>query len=144
MPTMSGPNTAQDMISEGRNLMNTQGIGGFVQAKGLNRMAQTVNQTNEPLVRGQYELQNTAMTANERLEQAKLAERQRQQNQETWTPDKNMMGELHGYGRTKGGVPQYVTKESLMAKPTVAEGATGKDKSGRAVVYKNGLWVAKE
>ena len=81
-------------MSEGRNLMNTQGIGGFVQAKGLNRMAQTVNQTNEPLIRGQYELQNTAMTANERLEQAKLAEHQRQQNLETWTPDKDMMGEL--------------------------------------------------
>jgi hypothetical protein len=121
MPTMTGPNTAQDMVSEGRNLMNTQGIGGFVQAKGLNRMAQTVNQTNEPLVRGQYELQNTAMTANERLEQAKLAEHQRQQNQETWTPDKNTVGELQGYGRTKGGVPQYVTKESLMAKPTLAQ-----------------------
>jgi hypothetical protein len=121
MPTMSGPNTAQDMVSEGRNLMNTQGIGGFVQAKGLNRMAQTVNQTNDPLIRGQYELQNTAMTANERLEQAKLAERQRQQNLETWTPDKNMMGELLGYGRTKGGIPQYVTKESLMPKQTVTK-----------------------
>jgi hypothetical protein len=144
MPTMSGPNNAQDMVSEGRNLMNTQGIGGFVQAKGLNRMAQTVNQTNDPLIRGQYELQNTAMTANERLEQAKLAEHQRQQQQETWTPDKNMMGELLGYGRTKGGAPQYVTKESLVPKPAIAEGATGKDKSGRAVVYKNGLWVAKQ
>jgi hypothetical protein len=121
MPTMSGPNTAQDMVSEGRNLMNTQGIGGFVQAKGLNRMAQTVNQTNEPLIRGQYELQNTAMTANERLEQAKLVEHQRLQNLETWTPDKNMMGELMGYGRTKGGTPQYVTKESLVAKPTLAQ-----------------------
>lgn len=121
MPTMSGPNTAQDMVSEGRNLMNTQGIGGFVQAKGLNRMAQTVNQTNEPLIRGQYELQNTAMTANERLEQAKLAELQRQKNLETWTPDKNMLGELMGYGRTKGGTPQYVTKESLMSKPTLAQ-----------------------
>jgi hypothetical protein len=121
MPTLSGPNTAQDMVLEGRNLMNTQGIGGFVQAKGLNRMAQTVNQTNEPLVRGQYELRNTAMTANERLEQAKLTEHQRLQNQETWTQDKNMMGELMGYGRTKGGTPQYVTKESLMAKPTLAQ-----------------------
>jgi hypothetical protein len=121
MPTMSGPNTAQDMVSEGRNLMDTQGIGGFVQAKGLNRMAETVNQTNEPLVRGQYELQNTAMTANERLEQAKLVVHQRQQNLETWTPDKNMMGELLGYGRTKGGTPEYVTKESLMSKPTLAQ-----------------------
>ena len=101
--------------------MDTQGIGGFVQAKGLNRMAETVNQTNEPLVRGQYELQNTAMTANERLEQAKLVEHQRQQNLETWTPDKNMMGELLGYGRTKGGTPEYVTKESLMSKPTLAQ-----------------------
>jgi hypothetical protein len=144
MPTMTEPNTAQDMVSEGRNLMNTQGIGGFVQAKGLNRMAQTVNQTNDPLIHGQYELQNTAMTANERLEQARLAEHQRLQNLETWTPDKNMMGELLGYGRTKGGTPQYVTKESLAPKPVIAEGATGKDSSGRAVVYKNGVWVAKQ
>jgi hypothetical protein len=144
MPTMSSPNTAQDMGSEGRNLMNTQGIGGFVQAKGLNRMAQTVNQTNEPLIRGQYELQNTAMTANERLEQAKLVEHQRQQNLATWTPDRNMMGELLGYGRTKGGTPQYVTKESLMPKPAIAEGTTGKDAHNRPVVYKNGTWVAKQ
>lgn len=121
MPTMSGPNTAQDMVSAGRSLMNTQGIGGFVQAKGLNRMAQTINQTNEPLIQGQFGLQREAMTVNERLEQAKLAEHQRQQNVETWTPDKNMMGELVGYGRTKGGSPEYVTKESLMAKPTLAQ-----------------------
>lgn len=121
LPTLSGPNNAQAMVSEGRNLMDTQGIGGFVQAKGLNRMAQTVNQTNDPLIHGQYELQNTAMTANERLEQAKLHELQRNQQLETWTPDKNMMGELLGYGRTKGGVPQYVTKESLMSKPTLAQ-----------------------
>jgi hypothetical protein len=121
LPTLSGPNDAQEMISQGRDLMNTQGIGGFVQAKGLNRMAQTVNQTNAPLISGQYELQNAAMNANERLEQAKLADRQRQQQMETWTPDKNMMGELLGYGRTKGGTPQYVSKESLMAKPTLAQ-----------------------
>lgn len=121
LPTLSGPNDAQEMISQGRDLMNTQGIGGFVQAKGLNRMAQTVNQANQPLISGQYELQNTAMNANERLEQAKLVDRQRQQQLETWTPDKNMMGELLGYGRTKGGTPQYVSKESLLAKPTLAQ-----------------------
>ncbi len=121
MPTMTGPNTAQDMLSEGRTLMNTQGIGGFVQAKGLNRMAQTVNQANAPLISGQYGLQEAALTANERLERAKLDEHQRQQNLETWTPDKNMMGELVGYGRTKGGRPEYVTKESLMSRPTLAQ-----------------------
>lgn len=121
MPTLSGPNTAQEMVSEGRNLMNTQGIGGFVQAKGLNRMAQTVNQANEPLIQGQYGLKREAMTANERLEQAKLAEHQKQQNLETWTPDKSITGELIGYGRTKGGRPEYVTKESLMSKPTLAQ-----------------------
>ena len=61
------------------------------------------------------------MTANDHLEQAKLAEHQRQQQLETWTPDKNMVGELLGYGRTKGGTPQYVTKESLLSKPTLAQ-----------------------
>jgi hypothetical protein len=125
-PAAANPITAPgmvqrpDLISESERLVNTPGLGlaGLGLAK---RVASGAGGERSAEISGQYGLQNTAMTANERLEQAKLVEHQRQQNLETWTPDKNMMGELMGYGRTKGGTPQYVTKESLMAKPTLAQ-----------------------
>ena len=148
-PAAANPITAPgmvqrpDLISEAERLVNTPGLGlaGLGLAK---RVASGAGGERSAEISGQYGLQNTAMTANERLEQAKLVEYQRQQNLATWTPDKNMMGELLGYGRTKGGTPEYVTKESLMPKPAIAEGATGKDAHNRPVVYKNGTWVAKQ
>lgn len=109
-----------DLISEAERLVNTPGLGlaGLGLAK---RVAGGVGSERSAEISGQYGLQREAMTANERLEQAKLAEHQRQQNLETWTPDKDMYGGVVGYGRTKGGRPEYVTKESLMAKPTLAQ-----------------------
>jgi hypothetical protein len=142
---ISAPGIVQrpNLISESERLVNTPGLGlaGLGLAK---RVASGAGGERSAEISGQYSLQNTAMTANERLEQAKLVEHQRQQNLATWTPDKNMMGELLGYGRTKGGTPEYVTKESLMPKPAIAEGAAGKDAHNRPVVYKNGTWVAKQ
>jgi hypothetical protein len=115
-PQLGGPNTTQDLVTEARNAMATQGIGGAAYAKQLFRAAGVVNQENASSVAGQYHLQGILDDAHKQAEINKSI-------QESYKP---IMGgplgtDFTGAFTSKGGKPSFIPAADLQPQLTSAQ-----------------------